>query len=283
MPDTPPKEYVLGTGLDELERLAIQHRLWSDAAHAAWRKAAIAPGLRVLDVGCGPGHAAFDLAQMVTTAGRVVGVDESAAFVQNLREGAAARGLAQIEGVVADVHALPAALPRHAAAFDIAYARWVLCFVLDPEAVLAGVARLLKPGGRFVVHDYFNYTAMTWAPRSAAHDKAVAATAASWRERGGDPDIAGRLPAMLARHGFALRSVEVHQRLAFPGESMWAWPDTWWRVYAPKLVAMGRLTQGDCDALLAELDRAAATREGFIACPPVYEIVAVRGAGPLSP
>ena len=50
--------YVLGTGDDELQRLSLQHRLWADAAHAAFRRAGITIAQRVLDVGCGPGFAA---------------------------------------------------------------------------------------------------------------------------------------------------------------------------------------------------------------------------------
>ena len=50
---TPEKEYVLGTGQDELDRLALQHRLWSDAAHAAWRWAGLRLGARALDLGAG--------------------------------------------------------------------------------------------------------------------------------------------------------------------------------------------------------------------------------------
>ncbi|MEQ1634790.1 MAG: SAM-dependent methyltransferase, partial [Planctomycetota bacterium] len=65
------REYVLGTGSDELTRLSQQHRLWSNTAHEAWLAARIAPGHRVLDVGCGPGYAAFDLASLVTARGAV--------------------------------------------------------------------------------------------------------------------------------------------------------------------------------------------------------------------
>jgi len=80
-PARPSSEYILGTGADELDRLALQARLWSDAAHNLWRMARIQPGSHVLDVGCGPGYAAFDLAQLVTRRGRVIGLDESANFV----------------------------------------------------------------------------------------------------------------------------------------------------------------------------------------------------------
>lgn len=108
------RPYVLGTGEDELARLGLQHRLWSDAAHAAWLAAGLAPGQRVLDVGCGPGYAAFDLAQIVGRAGAVLAVDESPGFVAHANEQAARRGLPQLRALVADAHALGRALaPRH--------------------------------------------------------------------------------------------------------------------------------------------------------------------------
>ncbi len=270
------REYVLGTGRDELERLGLQHRLWGDAAHEAWRHGAIAPGANVLDVGCGPGYAALDLANLVLAEGAVTGIDESASFIAHLNAQAHARGLDYVRGVVGDVQNLEAALPGARGSFDAAYARWVLCFVPRPEEVIAGVASMLKPGGRFIVHDYFNYTSMTMAPRRASHDKAVAATAKSWRDRGGDPDIVGRLPRLLERCGLEVTRLRVHQRLGMPGSSMYAWPHVWWKVYAPKLVQMGYLAQSDCDELLRDLNEIAGSTTDFVVVPPVYEVVAVK-------
>ncbi len=265
----PHREYVLGTGDDELARLGLQHRLWADAAHAAWKLAGIGLGSRVLDVGCGPGYASCDLAELVGPHGAVVGLDESPGFITRVAEQAAARGLSQLRGQVADVQAL-----EGLADFDVAYARWVLCFVPRPEAVVAGVARALRPGGRFVIHDYFNYTTMTMAPRRASHDKAVAATAASWKARGGDPDIAGRLPRLLAEVGLRVTHLAQHARVARGSDSMFAWPDTWWRTYAPKLVDMGLLEPTDCQALIADLDAIRGSETDYIVVPPVFEIVA---------
>jgi ubiquinone/menaquinone biosynthesis C-methylase UbiE len=266
------REYVLGTGNDELTRLALQNRLWGDAAHAAWQRAGIAPGQRVLDVGCGPGHASCDLAQIVTGSGAVVGVDESQGFVTYLAGQARARGLQQLTAVCADVQQLSA---EHVGRepFDLAWARWVLCFVPDPAAVVRNVARLLRPGGHFVVHDYFNYGSMTMAPRRKSHDLAVAATMRSWKEHGGDPDVVARLPALFAEYGLRLVHLTVHQRVARGTDSMFAWPDTWWRTFAPKLVAMGKLAQRDCDELIADLTRARTSAADFVQCPPVYELI----------
>lgn len=271
---TSEREYVLGTGADELDRLALQHRLWGDAAHGLWRRAGVRPGHRVLDVGCGPGHASLDLAQLVTPSGAVVGVDESARFIDHLNEQAKARHLPQTRGVVGDVHELGSLLGRDAGAFDAAYARWVLCFVKDPEKVVAGVARSLKAGGRFCVHDYFNYRSMCMAPRRVSHDKAVAATIRSWEERGGDTDIMGRLPRLLEKHGLRVTHLDVHLRLARGGDAMFAWPYVWWHIYAPKLVEMGFLNAADKEELFRDLEEIRQSTTDFVACPPVYEIIA---------
>lgn len=278
------KEYVLGTGRDELERLGIQHRLWADAAHAAWKAAGVAPGQRVADVGSGPGYASFDLAMMVGHAGRVVGVDESGVFIDHLTEQAEARGLTQLSGVVGDVLELPAlaasaagrAAGLEAGSFDLVYTRWVLCFVKDPGAMLDGMLALLKPGGRLVIHDYFNYGCMTMAPRSAAHDAAVAGTMRSWRDRGGDPDVMGRVPALLAQRGVRIDQLNVHQRIARGHEAMFTWPDVWWRTYTPKLVQMGYLSTDAQRQLLAELDAARREPGRYVVCPPVFEVIATR-------
>jgi len=267
--------YVLGTGGDELERLSLQHSLWADTAHAAWRRAGIAIGQRVLDVGCGPGYAAFDLAQLVQRSGRVVAVDESEPFLKHVEQQAASRQLPHLSAHRGDAEALPA-LVGGEGPFDLAYARWVLCFVSDPERAVEGVAQLLKPGGRFVVHDYFNYASMTLAPRSPHHDRAVAATKLAWHERGGDPDVVERLPGMIDRAGLEVVHLACHQRTARAGESMFAWVDTWWHSFAPKLVDMGLLAATDCEALLAELASMRNDPQRFIHCPPVYEIIATK-------
>ena len=125
------------------------------------------------------------------------------------------------------------------------------------------------------MQDYFNYGSMTMAPRRRSHDLAVEATMRSWRSHGGDPDIGQRLPAMFAAHGLRLDDVRAHVRIARGGDSMFAWPNTWWHNFAPKLVAMGELDQKDCDELIDDLKKIE-DGEGFVQCPPVYEFLATR-------
>jgi len=276
-PPADDQPYVLGTGADEMFRLGLQHRLWSASAHALWERAGIQPGWSVMDVGSGPGYAALDLAQIVGPAGRVIAVDESAAFLKQLHDYARARRLENIDRVLGDVHDLDSVIENGDGTLDAAYARWVFCFCAEPEVVVKGLARLLKPGGRIAVQDYFNYErSLTLAPRCEAFSKVIHAVGASWRSRGGSPDVMGSLPGVLSRHGFDITHMDVVQRVARPGSQMWHWPETFWDSFLPKLVESGFITAADRDAFLAAWKRAATTPGAFVQLPPVYELIAVK-------
>ncbi len=270
------KEYILGTDEAELTRLAIQHRIWSDAAAGAWKRAGVMPGSKVLDLGCGPGHATFDLAQLVTSAGSVLGVDESERFTSYLNNQAKLRDILQVKAEIANAENLTATLKENS--FDVVYTRWLLCWLKHPEKAIAGVAKVLKPGGRFVIHDYFNWKSMSAAPRSKAIDKMVAAAVESFNDGGGDIDIAARIPKMLNDAGFEVKHLELHARVARGGgeDGTMAWLVTWWHQYAPKLLQMGRLTKDECTSALTEIDLVAADANRFFVCPPVYEFIATR-------
>lgn len=93
------------------------------------------PGERVLDLGCGHGT----LTEKLVAAGaKVIGVDASADQVAAAR----ARGL---EARVADGHAL-----TFDEEFDAVLSNAALHWMTRPDAVIDGVWRALKPGGRFV-------------------------------------------------------------------------------------------------------------------------------------
>ena len=269
---TPEREYVLGTHDAELVRLGFQHRVWSAQAFACWERAGFGPRQTLLDVGCGPGYAALDLAQLVGPGGRVIAVDVSARFIDYFKTQLTSAGATNIEARLVDVEHLD--LP--AASIDGAYARSVLCFVADPEAVIAGVARALKPGAVFAVQDYHNYHALTLAPRSPIFDRVVEAVDASWRQRGGDPDIAGRLPAIMARHGLAVREITPITRVARPGSALWNWPATFFVNYVPILVEMGLLSADDQRVFESEWSARSKDPHTFLVTPPMYDIIAVK-------
>lgn len=274
--------YVLGTGIDEAQRLGLQHRLWSSHTHRLWEEAGIQPGNVVLDLGCGPGHAAIDLAQIVGANGRVIAVDESPAFLKQLRDHASSRGLENINRVLGDVQELDECIEQGKGndglgTIDVAYARWTFCFVNSPEAVVHSLAPIMKTGGKLVVQDYFNYErCMTLAPRREAFSKVINAVAASWRSRGGDTDVMGKLPSILHKNGFEVTHLDVVQRIARPGTTLWHWPTSFFANFVPKLVETGFINAEDAQKFFACWEEASKDAGSFVQLPPVYELIAVK-------
>ena len=93
------------------------------------------PGEQILDLGCGDGALTEQLAALGC---EVVGIDSGPAMV----EAARARGL---DARVMDGQAL-----SFAAEFDAVFSNAALHWMRAPDAVIAGVRRALRPGGRFV-------------------------------------------------------------------------------------------------------------------------------------
>ncbi len=90
---------------------------------------------RILDLGCGDGA----LTREIVEAGcEVVGVDQSRAMV----DAACDRGI--------DARVMDATQLAFESEFDAVFSNAVLHWVLDADAAIAGVARALKRGGRFV-------------------------------------------------------------------------------------------------------------------------------------
>lgn len=107
--------------------------------------AALVAGERVLDVGCGSGGATRVAAKMVGPEGTVVGVDPVTAVLTVAK--AEAHEGAEITYRRASAENLSAFDDR---SFDCVIASLVLDEVADLEAALGEVARVLRPGGRFV-------------------------------------------------------------------------------------------------------------------------------------
>lgn len=269
---TDPKEYVLGTHDAELVRLGVQHKLWSASAFAIWERAGIAAGKTVLDLGCGPGYTSFDLAELVTAKGKVIAIDESVRFIEHVKAKQKLLGNSIIDARVGDVQRLD--LPP--ASVDAAYQRWVLCFVRDPEAVIRGVARALKPGGVFAIQDYLYYEGVLLAPFSAAFHRFMQAVAAAWNGHGGDTRIGMKLPTLLAKHGLTPVEILPLHRIARSHSQLWTWPTIFIENFAPKLVEEGYLTSDEHQALLQDWEARSSDPNAFFCSPPMIEIIAVK-------
>jgi len=130
---------------DELARLEQQGSALGLATRLIFAAAGIGPGMRVLDLGCGVGDAAFLAADLAGPGGHVVGIDRWPEAIARARSRAERAGLAQVEFVEGDI-----CDPAPGGPFDAIVGRLVLMHVPDPVAVLRRQATVLRPGGLIV-------------------------------------------------------------------------------------------------------------------------------------
>jgi ubiquinone/menaquinone biosynthesis C-methylase UbiE len=119
--------YVLGHSDGEIERLKAQARLIDPITKRIFQEAGIVPGMRVLDVGSGPGDVAFLVADMVGETGEVVGVDRVPAAIDAARARASTRSLRNIDFQTGDPAEMTFSRP-----FDAVIGRYVLQFQKRP-------------------------------------------------------------------------------------------------------------------------------------------------------
>jgi ubiquinone/menaquinone biosynthesis C-methylase UbiE len=180
-------QYILGHAAEELDRLIAQAAFYGDLTEHHLRLAGLAPGMRVLDVGCGAGDVSFLAARLVGASGTVIGVDKAPEAVDLARERARMAGLTNVEFLVADVADVRLDQP-----VDALIGRFVLMYFAEPAAVLRRLLRHLRPGG-VVAFQELHAEATTSEPRCPAYEAAVERIRQTVRRAGSDPQAGLKL------------------------------------------------------------------------------------------
>src|SRR6478609_4566768 len=222
---------------------------------AAYLLPHLRPGLRVLDVGCGPGTITLDLAEVVGPSGEVVGIENvegPGGPLEQARAHAAARGDRRTRFALADVTALPYA----GGSFDAVHAHQVLQHLTDPVGALREMARVTRSGGLVAVRDV-DYASMVWHPASEGMTRWLGVYRRLARLNHAEPDAGRHLVAWSHAAGLT--------RLT-PSASLWTYATAeqcaWWggtwadraleSTFATQALERGLVTPDDLAAISAD-------------------------------
>ena len=161
---------------------AIDNR-FTGVVDALIRRAALQSVQEVLDLGTGTGSVAIKAASLVMPGGNVTAVDISPEMLDLARQRSASLGLSNIEFLEGRAEELPALTGR----FDVVLASLSLMYVIDRAAAAREIARVLRPGGRFV--------AAVWGGPEEADIVLLQQTAGSFAPK---PPVPGVGPGALA-------------------------------------------------------------------------------------
>ncbi len=249
----------------ELERLIEQASFYGDLTEHVFRLARLAPGMRVLDIGCGAGDVSFLAARLVGPEGEVVGVDRSATATALATKRAAAAGVTNVRFLTEDVTDLTLPEP-----VDALVGRLVLMYFSDPAVLLRGLSALVRPGGLVVFHELDSTAAKSW-PRCDVFETAVARINQTFERAGADVRTGLKLPRIFTEAGLARPELIMGARVGSgPDSPAYHQVAELTRTLLPLMVRAGVATadEVDIDTLADRLRQEAVANQATLIAPP---------------
>ncbi|UZR29535.1 methyltransferase domain-containing protein [Methylococcus mesophilus] len=260
--------YIIRGGESGAERLHVLGRVMWPASLAVLGRAGLAPGMDVLDLGCGSGDMTLEIARVAGANGRVVGIDMDAGVLAEAKRASEGSGLpiewrqGRIEEVDED------------GAFDLVYARFLLSHLPDPRDALRRMCRAVRPFSRVVVEDIDISAHVHWPP-SAAFRRYVELYTATALARGADPGIGPRLPALLIDAGLEDVEVAVSMPVFRQGEGKTVARITLSNI-AESAIAVGLTCREEIDRLLGDLAGHEADPRSIQSTAQVFQVIGRR-------
>jgi ubiquinone/menaquinone biosynthesis C-methylase UbiE len=233
------------------------HRWRTAANSAAYLLPHLAPGMSLLDVGCGPGTITRDLARAVAPA-RVVGLDNVEA---PLLEASTAAG--DVDFRLGDAYALE----FEDDSFDVVHAHQVLHHLTDPVAALREMRRVCRPGGIVAVRET-DYSGATWFPAYYGFQVWLDVFRAISRGNGAEPDAGRRLKSWAREAGFTdITTTASVWCFTDPGDRTY-WAGSWGErvvssAFADQALERGLATRAQLERIKQAFDDWAADDDGW--------------------
>lgn len=182
----------------ERSRLEEQAEIGLEIEREVWNRLGIRSGMRILDVGSGPGIVSAALARTFEGSD-VTGIDADPGAIERARWRVADMPEASRPRFeLGDLHDAPG-VPDES--FDVAYARFVFQHLADPVLAAKTIARALVPGGVLGIVDVDDRFLMI-EPKSDALERLVDHAGRAQSSAGGDRRVGGDLRRVLLEAGY---------------------------------------------------------------------------------
>ena len=155
---------------------------------------------------------------------------------------------------------------------DASWCRWLLSFVGDPAATVRHIAAALKSGGVAIFHEYAAYETWRMMPPDPLQERFRTLVMQSWRDTGGEPNVALSIPQWLEEAGFEIVETRTFADIVTPADFTWQWPRAFMETGANRLHELGYVDAGEARAMALLLD--GAPEGAHMLTPLVAEIIA---------
>lgn len=155
------------------------------------------PGMKILDVGCGPGSITLDVASNYAPGSHVTGIDQGQGAVEAATASAKEQGITNVEFAVGNVHHLQ--FPDDT--FDLVYAHQVIQYVPEIPRAMKELLRVTKPGGHIAIKEA-DFSAFVFYPEEPAIERFKHVFVDTMAAAGGEARAAARMKHWALEAGY---------------------------------------------------------------------------------
>jgi ubiquinone/menaquinone biosynthesis C-methylase UbiE len=258
--------YLLGHMPFAIQRLLRLGQIYDPFTRSLLVDAGLTTGMRVLDIGCGPGAVSLIAAELVGETGRVLGIDASSDMLKVAESRVQAAGLWHVSFLAADLRTL-----TMDQSFNALIGRFILMHLPEPETVLGHLLSCVRPGGIVAFQEYeLSSHQDAFYPPSSLWEQTYRLTTPPFERAGGNLHAGMQLPAMFQAAGLPAPHMRYEASVGadrdWPGFAMRA-DDV--RTFLPLIRQFGLATEEeiDIDTLAERLREETVSHQGAARLP----------------
>ncbi|OGV28479.1 MAG: hypothetical protein A3E88_05065 [Legionellales bacterium RIFCSPHIGHO2_12_FULL_35_11] len=199
-------QYSLPVGKSDLERMTMLGSIYNPFCYNFLLKSGLKPGLKVADIGCGPGNVTLWLSEQVGSTGKIIGVDHSGEQLELLNKIILEKEIHNVSTYKIDIYNID----QIQESFDIIFCRFLFIHLSQPLVAIQKLHSLLKPGGCLIMAELDNSTWFSY-PEHDALLKDTKLLCEVGEKKGMDFCIGPKLYGYLRKEVFADISVQIAQ------------------------------------------------------------------------
>lgn len=191
--------YILLNAEAEEERLALQHSLIEEETRAHLQSSGLAPGMRVLELGCGTGELTFLIASIIGPNGVIIAIDVDQSQLDILKHRADEQKFTNITTVLINLNEMPPNFITEKV--DAVCSRLIFMHLRVPRAVITASASMLKENGIFTSHESIFNTAYS-VPNNMVMKEIIDLITMVGEQKSVDYNIGNSLASMFDKSDF---------------------------------------------------------------------------------
>jgi ubiquinone/menaquinone biosynthesis C-methylase UbiE len=258
--------YVLGHADVEVQRLLLQGRLYDGYTEHALQLAGLRQGMRVLDIGCGPGDVSFIAARLVGPSGSVLGVDAAPEMIELADARAVEQGLSAVHFTQSAIDAIALDEP-----VDAVVGRLILMHLPDPAATLRRLSSFVRPGG-VIAFSENDITGARSIPDMPLFGQVTAGIVRAFEAMGLSPRFGTTLHTIFADAGLGAPRLTLGTPIGTAADTdILAYAAEVWRLVSPIAQRMGFAVDelADIDDFVPRFREEALAADALITMPPI--------------